>query len=82
MDGRACINESLKTASEAFFFLLKKPLFVPSPLLSLDICYTTLMSLDFFHLATLTDSNHLPVRVRSRNRVLKGSVTKVNSILM
>lgn len=57
MEGGACINESLKTAANAFL-LLKKLLFVPSPILSLGICYISLMTLDFFHLGTLSDFSH------------------------
>lgn len=59
MEGGACINGSLKTASEAFF-AVGKLLFVPSSILNLDICYISLISLDFFHFVTLRgDFSHL-----------------------
>lgn len=66
IDGGACINGSLETSSAAFL-LLKR--LVPSPIISLDTCYVSLMFLDIFYLATLTDFRHL--LVRPRNRVLK-----------
>lgn len=54
-------------------------MFVPSPSLSLDICYTSSMFLGVFHLATLTDFSHLG---QAQEQGAKGSVIKVNSILM
>lgn len=54
-------------------------MFVPSPSLSLYTCYTPSMSLDIFHLATLTDFSH-PGQAQEQGA--KGSVIKVNNILM